>query len=617
MATEQEAGLGAVYQGNGVCRFVVWAPQVHRVEVHLLSPRDQLVPMQPRPHGYHEGVLHGVPPGSLYTYRLDGHRDRPDPASRLQPRGVHGPSQVVDPYFEWHDHGWVGPTLADLVIYELHAGTFTPQGTLDAVSDYLDDLRDLGITAIELMPLAQCPGRRNWGYDGVYPFAVQNNYGGPEGLKRLVDACHQKGLAVLLDVVYNHLGPEGNYLGEFAPYFTDQYRIPWGTPLNFDGRHSDEVRRFFAANALRWLDEFHIDGLRLDAIDYIKDFTARPFLEELAELLHAEAARLGRRFHLVGESKRNDIKVIRPPERGGLGMDAQWSDDFHHALHALLTEERQGYYQDFGQLDHLARAFRDGFVYAGEYSAYRGRRQGVSSRGEPGCRFVVYSQNHDQVGNRLSAERLSQLVPFEALKLAAGLVLLSPFVPLLFMGEEYGETAPFPFFIEHGNPDLVEAIRRGRREKCGGSQWQGEMPDPQDERTFQRARLRHELKHQGQHRTLRAFYKQLLEQRKGLAPLAQLSKDQQEVIGFNREQMLVVRRWHEGEEVLLVANLGIYPTTVRFAAPRGEWVKLLDSAEPRWHGDGPVLPERSECGGQMTLTSAARSLGVYQLARPL
>jgi len=338
---------------------------------------------------------------------------------------------VVDPDFRWDDHLWEGIPLQAYVLYEIHVGTFTPEGTFDAVITHLDELKELGITAIELMPNAQFSGARNWGYDGVFPFAVQSSYGGPWGLKRLVNACHQKEVAVVLDVVYNHLGPEGNYLGDFGPYFTDRYRTPWGHAINFDGPHSDEVRRFFIENALYWITEFHIDALRIDAVHAILDFSAEHFLRELASAVNKRARSLNRRVYIIAESALNDTEVIRSRKLGGHGLDAQWNDDFHHALHTLLTKEEKGYYKDFGRFKHLVKAFSDGFVYSGEYSPYRGRRHGNSSRHIPADRFVVFAQNHDQVGNRMRGERLSSLVSFEGLKLAAGTVILSPYIPLL------------------------------------------------------------------------------------------------------------------------------------------------------------------------------------------
>ena len=328
----------------------MWAPLAEQVEVRLVSPREELVPLQKGERGYFSAVVAGVEPGSLYFYRLNGQQDFPDPASRFQPQGVHGPSQVVDPRFPWDDGHWSGLPLRDYVIYELHVGTFTPEGTFDAVIPYLDELKELGLTALELMPVAQFPGGRNWGYDGVFPFAVQNSYGGPEGLKRLVNACHQRGLAVVLDVVYNHLGPEGNYLANYGPYFTERYRTPWGPALNFDGPDSDEVRRFFIDNALFWGSEYHIDALRLDALHAIVDLSPQPFVAELAATVHRARERWNRKFYLMAESDLNDVRLVRSPDLGGYGLDAHWNDDFHHALHTLLTGEQTGYYADFGSV---------------------------------------------------------------------------------------------------------------------------------------------------------------------------------------------------------------------------------------------------------------------------
>jgi maltooligosyltrehalose trehalohydrolase len=355
----RELSLGATYLGEGRCQFLVWAPLAQKVEVHLMGPKDRTFPLQPGARGYYHGIVEGVAPGSLYQYRLDGERERPDPASRFQPQGVHGPSQVMDIHFPWDDGTWPGIFLQDYIIYELHLGLFTPEGTFEAVIPFLDELKDLGITAIELMPVAQFPGDRNWGYDGVYPFAVQDSYGGPQGLKSLVNACHRKGLAVILDVVYNHLGPEGNYLGEFGYYFADHYKTAWGSAVNFDGPYSDEVRRLFIENGVYWITEFHIDALRIDAVHAILDFSAQPFLSKLAFSLHRLADKLNRRIYLIAESGLNDTRVIHPPERGGYGLDAQWNDDFHHSLHAVLTGEQTGYYQDFGEFQHLIKAFRE------------------------------------------------------------------------------------------------------------------------------------------------------------------------------------------------------------------------------------------------------------------
>ncbi len=538
-----ERGLGATDLGSNRCRFRVWAPSAQKVEVHITSPEKLVAPLDKDAQGYHQAIIDGIATGSLYRYRLDEQKECPDPASRFQPQDVHGPSQVTASGFQWTDAHWSGLPLQEYIIYELHVGTFTPEGTFDAIIPHLDELKELGITTVELMPVAQFPGSRNWGYDSVFPFAVQKSYGGPEGLKRLVNHCHQKGLAVVLDVVYNHLGPEGNYFANFGPYFTERYKTPWGTALNFDGPYSDGVRHFFIENAIYWMTDFHIDALRLDALHAIMDSSSYTFLEELSLVFHEMASHLKRQAYLIGESTDNNARLIRRREQGGYELDSQWNDDFHHSLHVLLTGEQNGYYQDFSQLEHLTKAFQEGFVYSGQYSTYRQRRHGISSKDIPADRFVVFAQNHDQVGNRRQGERLSQLVPFEALKLAAGIVLLSPFIPLLFMGEEYGETAPFPYFISHSEPALIEAVRRGRREEFASFQWQGESPDPQDEATFLKAKLNHSLHRRGHHQVLERFYRELIRLRKETPALTLLSKDNAEILGHEESNLMFIRRW--------------------------------------------------------------------------
>ncbi len=593
--------LGATPLGDGRCRFLVYAPKAKNVEVRLLSPRGRIVPLERDDRGYHRAVAEDVPPGTLYLYRLDGKKERPDPASRFQPQGVHGPSQVVDRNaFPWEDGEWRGLPLESYVLYELHVGTFTPEGTFDAVIPRLADLRDLGVTALELMPVAPFPGSRNWGYDGVYPFAVQDSYGGPEGLKRLVNVCHRMGMAVVLDVVYNHLGPEGNYLGEFGPYFTDRYRTPWGAAINFDGPGSDEVRRFFLENALCWFAEYRMDALRLDAIHGIMDFSAYPFLAELGDAVRGFAERTDRKIYLIPESDLNDARVITPKEQGGHGLSAQWNDDFHHALHTLLTGEREGYYRDFGSVGDLAEAYSEGFVYSGRYSPYRRRRHGNSSRHIAAKQLVVFSQNHDQVGNRMRAERLSALVSFEALKLAAGVVLLSPYIPLLFMGEEYGETAPFLYFISHSDRDLIEAVRTGRTEEFAAFRWEGEIPDPQDEATFRRSRIDYRLREEGRHKTLLLFYRELLSLRKDHPVLSRPSKEDMEVTAYETDKVLYVRRWKGTAQTTAVFHFGEKPVTIALPVPHGEWDKLADSADPRWEGSGSAAPGTIRSKGETT-----------------
>lgn len=585
--------------------------------MHLVSPVERLVPLPKGPRGYFEGIVEGVKPGALYLYRLDGGQERPDPASKSQPQGVHNPSRVVDPRFPWQDRHWHGLSLHNYVIYELHVGTFTEEGTFAAIIPYLDELRELGVTALELMPVAQFPGGRNWGYDGVHPFAAQNTYGGPEGLKELVNACHLRGLAVILDVVYNHLGPEGNYLGDYGCYFTERYRTPWGAAMNFDGPMSDEVRRFFIESALYWITECRIDALRLDALHAILDHSAQTFLKDLADAVHEQAEKLNRRVYLLAESDLNDVRLINPPELGGFGLDAHWLDDFHHALHSLLTGECAGYYQDFGEVRHLAKAFREGFIYDGGYSPFRRRRHGSSSRHIAAHRFVAFAQNHDQIGNRMFGERLSRLVSLEGLKLAAGVVILSPFIPLLFMGEEYGESAPFQYFTSFLDETLVEAVRKGRQEEFQAFQVAGKPPDPQDEATFRRSILNHGLKTQEPHRTLREFYRELLRLRREVPALGHLSKLHQEVQGYERRQVLWVRRWYGTDEALGIFHFGSAAREMTIPMPAGAWQKLLDSAEKRWLGPGSPAPETLTASGEVSLTLSPQAFVLFAQTRGL
>lgn len=582
---------GARLLPDGTVRFSVWAPRVERLAVRFVRPRRS-VPMERGTDGVHSALVRGPLPGDLYAYDLDGTRTRPDPVSRWQPEGVHGPSAIVDPSaFRWTDHEWRGRSLRELILYELHCGTFTAEGTFFAIIPYLDYLKDeLGITAVGLMPVAAFPGTRNWGYDGVHPFAPHASYGGPPGLKTLVNACHEKGLAVVLDVVYNHLGPEGNYLSEYGPYFTDRYHTPWGQAVNFDGDDGAEVRRYFIDNALYWVTEYHVDGLRLDAIHGVLDARPKHILQELAEAVHVQANALGRTVHVISESDLNDSRVVTARDKGGWGHDAQWSDDFHHALHVLLTKERGGYYCDFGSVTDLRTAITDSFVYQGQDSLYRRRPHGTPSRYVPGDRFVICSQNHDQVGNRAYGDRLSTLVPFPALKLAAGLVLCAPNIPLLFMGEEYGEPAPFLYFTSHTDPALALAVRDGRRHEFARFAWAGEIPDPQDPETFTRSRLDLSLREQGQHCALLRFYRALIAVRKRSPALHSCDKDTLEVTVIPNAETLLIRRWQPGaDEVLILASFASEEQSVQVPLPQGHWLKTLDASANIYGGAEGVL----------------------------
>lgn len=593
--------LGATLEEHGRCHFHLWAPKQTTIEVHLIDD-GRCVPMVRGSRGVHTVIVDDVAPGARYRFRFADGIERPDPASRHQPEGVHGPSAVVDLAYSWRDAHWRGRDIDELVLYEVHVGTFTPEGTFAAMHPHLARLRALGITAIEIMPVAQFPGERNWGYDGVYPFAVQHSYGGPRELQALVDACHAADLAVVLDVVYNHLGPEGNYLAEFAPYFTDIYRTPWGAAINFDGADSDGVRRYFLENARQWFEDFHIDGLRLDATHAIVDRSAKTFLEELAEVADEQQSRSGRRGLLVAESDANDPALVRRREEHGIGLDAMWCDDFHHAVHALLTGERDGYYADYGSLTHLAEAWRSGLTYAGDYSPFRRRRHGRPfTRFEPE-KVVVSVQNHDQIGNRLAGERLGVLMDFESEKLAAGLLLLAPFVPLLFMGQEYGERRPFEYFVSHSDPDLVDAVRRGRREEFASFSWTDVVPDPQAEDTFRRCVLDHASRDSGRHAALYALYGELLQLRSGLK-----SADADKVSDEGTSATLVVRR---GADAVFLFHTGREASGVDLDLGDGEWRRHLDSADERWGGAGACAPALA--AGQRThIDLAPRSFVVY------
>jgi maltooligosyltrehalose trehalohydrolase len=505
--------LGATRVGDGDWSFVVWAPAHVELSVRVYADgAETMQPLSRTADGYFSGVLSRLGEAPDYRYVTADGTALADPASRWQPDGVHGPSRGYDPgRFSWSDQEFSAPPLSETVIYELHVGTFTEDGSFDAAIRHLDELVDLGVTAVEPMPVAAFPGTRNWGYDGVFPFATQHSYGGPAGFQRFIDACHQRGLAVVLDVVYNHLGPEGNVLAEFGPYFTDVYATPWGAAINVAEAGSDEVRRYFSENALMWLRDFRIDGLRLDAIHGIVDPTASPFLRELTTAVAELSKDLDRRLELIAESADNNPLVVSPASLGGLGFDGQWSDDFHHALHAVVTGERDGYYQDFGSIDLLARTINDGFAYQGEYSPFRGRRHGAPSTSIASDHFVVYAQNHDQIGNRAGAERLASLVEPSVARLVAATLLLSPFVPLLFMGEEYAETNPFPYFVDHGDPDLIEAVRAGRSAEFGRGD---DSFDPASAETFAAARLDRSERGSESGRAMLALYRELIDVRR-------------------------------------------------------------------------------------------------------
>lgn len=489
-------------------RFGVWAPRARHVDLVLEGERRA---MQRIDAGSFALEI-DAPEGTRYAYSLDGGDPLPDPGSRHQPDGVHGASAVVDPSWSgWTDTGWKGRDLGTSVIYELHVGTFTPEGTFDAAIAMLEHLAALGVTAVELMPVAEFTGERGWGYDGVDLYAAHHAYGGPRGLDRLVNACHAKGLAVIQDVVYNHLGPDGNYLERFGPYFTDRHQTPWGKAMNFDGPDSAPVRAYVIENALSWMRDHHVDGVRVDAVHAMVDGSAIHVLEELTARVHDLEERLGRKLWVIAESDLNDPRVVRPREQWGWGCDAQWSDDFHHALHAVLTGESRGYYADFGTLADLAKAIRDVYVYDGRWSPYRRRVQGRPFGDLSGHRALAYAQDHDQVGNRARGERLSHLVDGARLRIAAAVVLTSPYVPMLFMGEEWGASTPFQYFTDHRDPMIAHAVSEGRRYEFGGFGWRPEeIADPQDPATFTRSKLDWSEPGGDAHRGILQWYRALI-----------------------------------------------------------------------------------------------------------
>jgi maltooligosyltrehalose trehalohydrolase len=443
---------------------------------------------------------------------------RPDPRSNFQPEGVLGPSQVVDhSSFAWSDSAWRGRPLAGLVIYELHTGTFTPHGTFASAIEKLPHLVDLGVTAVEIMPVAEFGGDRGWGYDGAALYAPHHAYGGPDGLKRLVDACHAAGLAVVLDAVYNHLGPAGNFLPEFGPYFTERYHTAWGAAFNYDGRGSDEVRRFVVDNALMWFRDYHLDGLRLDAVNTILDQSPVHILEQLAIEVCAASEALGRKTFLIAESDANDPRLVRPRDAGGYGLDGVWSDDWHHSLHTVLTGEGIGYYMDFGSLESLGKTLRQAWVYDGKPSEFRGRVRGRSAAGVPSHSFVIAAQNHDQVGNRATGDRLAERLEEGELKAAAALLLTSQFTPMLFQGEEWAASTPFQFFTDFSDPQLGTAVREGRRREFEAFGWKPEaVPDPQSPATFEASKLRWDEADEPEHRSMLDWHRRLLALRRSL-----------------------------------------------------------------------------------------------------
>lgn len=592
--------IGINFNKKNQALIKVWAPKASRVAIRSGNVN---VNLKKESYGYWSAITDQISAGSRYWFILDDEIQLPDPASLSQPDGVHEASMALDLNYDWRDAHWTNIPLKDYIFYELHTGTFTAEGNFQGVAAHLDHLLDLGITAIELMPVAAFPGTRNWGYDGVFPFAVQTSYGGAEGLQALVNLSHEKGLAVVLDVVYNHVGPEGNHFGEYGAYFTNKYKTPWGAAVNYDDRDCDAVRNFVVENALMWFRDFHIDALRLDAVHAIKDFSAVHLLEEIRAETDELMAATGRTHYLIAESDLNDPKYISAVERNGFGMDAQWTDEFHHALRVTAGEPKKGYYSDFSEITHLAKSYTDAYVYTRMFSKERGKTFGRKAAAHHrGSQFVVFSQNHDQVGNRMLGERSSTLFSFEMQKLLAAAVIFSPFLPLLFMGEEWAETNPFLYFISHGDAGLAQQVRQGRRSEFAAMHAQRPAPDPQDEATFSASKLNWELLNMPGHHQMFQYYKQLIALRKQWAALSAGDRNACRVSAFTQKNCLLLERGITGSKELVLCFMN-FSTAERSLIVPGylqHLKKITDSADPRWQGL-KAAPDQVQADQQLTI----------------
>lgn len=539
LTTKRQIGIN--FHMDAPASVKVWAPKARKVCLQIENGKR--IDLNRQLFGFWTASSKEIQPGQRYCFEINGNKSYPDPASLSQPDGVNQSSETLDleKIREIRDKDWRGFPLHELIIYELHVGSFSAEGNFEGATKKLDHLAELGVNTIEIMPVSSFPGNRNWGYDGVFPFSVQNNYGGAFELVKFVNACHKKGFAVILDVVYNHLGPEGNYFNVYGPYFTNKYSNIWGRAINFDDAWCDGVRDFFMENAMMWLRDFHIDGLRLDAVHTIMDDSPKHFVRELSENVQKLNKETGMRHFLVGESDANDSKYITPVKDGGYGLASQWCDEWHHSLHALLTGEKQGYYSDFGQVKQLAKSYRHAFVHDGVFSSFRKKIHGNSTHGIPGSRFVIYTQNHDQTGNRLLGERMSSLVDFESLKLAAAAMIFSPFVPMLFMGEEYAENNPFMFFVDLQNPALKKKIKNGRKREFKNF-WNKQVPpDPFDIEVFERSKPDWTKMKEKPHNQMFSFYKECIS----------IRKDNPFMKSCNREH-LMVRETSDDKAIVLL-----------------------------------------------------------------
>lgn len=542
--------IGINFAENGEAEISIWAPLAKKVSV---IAGENIIELS-NEKGYWKKTTSDIRHGSHYKIAIDDSDPLPEPTSLSQPGGVHASSQAIDiSRFSWSDESWKNIPLEEYIIYELHTGTFSPENNFDGIIKKIPHLIELGINAIEVMPVGQFPGDRNWGYDGVYPFAVQNSYGGAEGLQKLVNACHEKGIAVILDVIYNHIGPEGNYLPQFAPYFTDKYSTPWGKALNFDDAWCDGVREYFIENALMWFRDFHIDALRMDAVHAIKDFSPTHIIKEIRQHVDELRDTTGREYYLIAEMDLNDPVFINPYEMGGYGVNAQWIDEFHHALRVASGQKPEGYYSDFNGIADLAKSYNDAYVYDGQYSNHRKKNFGAKTY-NLGEQFVVFSQNHDQTGNRMLGERTSQLVSTEMCKLLAAAVIVAPYVPMLFMGEEWAEPHPFLFFISHTDKELAAAVNKGRKEEFSYFNWEGEPPDPRLEKTFSDSTLQWTLLQQEPYKNIFEYYKKLIRFRKTSSALRSTDRTKTFAEANANTKVLTLKRWSDRQHLECFLN---------------------------------------------------------------
>lgn len=593
--------LGANLQRENYCVFSVWAPFANHVEIEITTQNKRRIEAEKMMYGYWKAEDSRVRKGDRYFYVLNGNGKLPDPASRFQPEGVHGPSEIIDPCgFNWTDSGWQGIPLEKMIQYELHTGTFSASEDFKGVSEKIPYLKELGINTIELMPVAQFPGRRNWGYDGVFPFAAQNSYGGPAALAQFVDTCHRSGLAVILDVVYNHLGPEGNYFESYGPYFSDRYKTPWGKAVNVDDQYADGMINFIIQNVKYWLQYFHFDGLRLDAVHAIYDFSADHIMKRISTEVRKLSELTGRKYVLIAESNLNDTRYLHPVEKGGYGLDAQWSDDFHHAVHRCVTGEQSGYYIDYSSVEDLAKAVKSTFVLDGVYSIFRKRTFGSQPDDLHGSRFVIFIQNHDHTGNRKKGERLGHLVSSDMQKVACGILFLTPNIPMLFMGEEFNARTPFLYFVSHHDSRLNMQVREGRLREFEDlhASDQDPAPHPDAEDTFCRSKLDWNELNDPLQRDMLSFYKRLISLRK-LHP-ALISADRQNCLvqADGNNKTLIIRRWKEQYQLLAFFNLNHTSAEVGYESP-GRLYLLIHSVPGN---EKKEFPATIEGNGRLTLS---------------